>query len=286
MSTFPGGFVPVAPPADGLRLAFVAARRRRQRKAGAAGVAGLLAAVSVFAMSGSGGNTTLLQEPVPPAADPGLGVLPGTGADAPASTPPSAATSQPGSASSSRAMTVSREGNRTNGAETGSSSTGAGGRAHRTATRPIYGPMQRNSGFLYTGGDLVCPARKQQERQRGLCTDVYVSNGSGGSTITAEICNVGTQTELLSFATALEVDLRVMRASTVVWRWSAGRHFAATPHDMTIATQECVMWQTVWSHVDSHGAKVKPGSYTVVADLQADEVAVVDRHPSYPISVS
>ena len=31
MSTFPGAFVPVAPPADGLRLAFVAARRRHDR---------------------------------------------------------------------------------------------------------------------------------------------------------------------------------------------------------------------------------------------------------------
>jgi hypothetical protein len=151
----------------------------------------------------------------------------------------------------------------------------------------MSGPMTRGSGYLYTGGDLTCPARKQQERQRGLCTDVYAGTSSTPNhmSIQAEICNVGTATELLSYATARELDLTVRRAGLEVWRWSLGRHFANTEHELTVGAQECITWTTDWARVDSHGVPVKAGSYEVVADFDADEVAGPDRHPSYPINI-
>src|SRR3954468_20579354 len=68
MSLPPTSYTPVAPPADGLQLAFRAARRRRQGKAGAAGGAGLLAALAlVMSLGGASGDQTLLQEELPPA---------------------------------------------------------------------------------------------------------------------------------------------------------------------------------------------------------------------------
>jgi hypothetical protein len=290
MSTFPGGFVPVAPPADGLRLAFVAARRRRNRKAGTTGVAGLLAAVAVIASTGGGADRTLLQqEPLPPSSTSGLGVVTGAGeaSAAPASGAQSSTITQvAGTAGAGGQASTSAAGQsvRTNGEGV---TTTSRRRVGASGTKAVSGPMTRGSGLLYTGGDVTCPARKQQERQRGLCTDVYAGTSStpNSMSIQAEICNVGTATEILSYATARELDLTVRHAGLEVWRWSLGRHFAATPHDLTVGTQECITWTTEWAQVDSHGVPVKAGSYEVVADFDADEVAAADRHPSYPITV-
>jgi hypothetical protein len=284
MSTFPGGFVPVAPPADGLRLAFVAARRRRNTKAGAVGTAGLLAAVVLLASTGGAGDRTLLQEPLPPASTGGLGVLTGTEAT-PAPTTPATTTTTVGTdpVGAGHAPGIKNVGQPESGGPTGAASRG-GMRA--AGAKPISGPMTRGSGLGYTA-DLTCPARKQQEQQRGLCTDVSAYQTSGRTvSITAEICNVGTATETLSFATARELDVSVRHGGLDIWRWSLGRHFDATPHGLTIGAQECITWTTDWAQVDAHGVPVKSGSYAVVADFDADEVSASDRHPSYPITIS
>jgi hypothetical protein len=287
MSTFPGAFVPVAPPADGLRLAFVAARRRRNRKAGAAGTAGVLAAVALLASTGGGGERTLLQqEPLPPSS----GVLTGNGepSAAPTHTSGPAANAPVDGAlgQSSGGLVVAAGANVPADGHEAAPTTDRRMRTQRTA--PVSGPMTRGSNILYTGSDLTCPARKQQERQRGLCTDIYASSSSstGTMSMTAEICNVGTATEVLNYATARELDLSVRRAGLEVWRWSVGRHFANSPHDLTVGAQECINWTTTWAQVDSRGMRVKAGSYDVVADFDADEVAGPDRHPSYSITIS
>jgi hypothetical protein len=289
MSTFPGGFVPVAPPADGLRLAFVAARRRRNRKAGTTGVAGLLAAVAVIASTGGGADRTLLQqEPLPPSSTSGLGVVTGAGEastapDRDAQSTASTALDTAAGTGAQRSAPAAGESVRTNGDGV---TTTSRRRVGASGTKAVSGPMTRSSGFLYTGGDVMCPARKQQERQRGLCTDISAyQTGTGTVGITAEVCNVGAANETLSFATARELDLSVRHSGLEVWRWSIGRHFANSPHELSVGTQECIVWSTQWSQVDSHGVPVKPGSYDVVADFDAEEVAAADRHPSYPITI-
>jgi hypothetical protein len=290
MSTFPGGFVPVAPPADGLRLAFVAARRRRNTKAGAVGTASLLAAVAVLASTGGTGDRTLLQEPLPPASTSHLGGLTGN-ETAPAPTATAMPTtsdvvSDPAVASGTGfAARTTSVGRVQSGGTSGEASRGG---LRAAGAKPISAPMTRNSGSLYTGqGDLMCPARKQQEQQRGLCTDISAYQPTTGRySITAEICNLGAATETLSYATARELDLTVRRSGIEVWRWSLGRHFAATAHQLLIGGGTCVQWSTSWAQVDSHGVPVKAGSYSVVADFDADEVAAPDRHPSYPVTVS
>ncbi|MDT7570602.1 MAG: hypothetical protein QOE05_776 [Actinomycetota bacterium] len=291
MSTFPGAFVPVAPPADGLRLAFVAARRRRNRKAGATGAAGLLATVAVLASTGGAADRTLLQqEPLPPSSTNGLGVVPG--APDPSAAPTKTAAPDPGArpdVASGPRDALAQSAGRTvpAGGDEETTPTSRGG-VRAQGTKAVSGPMSRSSGYLYTGGDVMCPARKQQERQRGLCTDVYAGSSStaGSMSITAQICNVGTATELLSYATARELDVSIRQSGLDVWRWSLGRHFADTPHDLIVGAQQCIMWTTSWAQVDSHGVHVKDGTYNVVADFDADEVAGPDRHPSYPITIS
>jgi hypothetical protein len=287
MSTFPGAFVPVAPPADGLRLAFVAARRRRSTKAGATGAAGLLAAVLLLVSTGGAGDRTLLQEPLPPASTTGLGVLSGPEASA-APSAPTAATTELQLAPAAPAGTVVAPTTQLPGADqrTGGADRSRGG-FEAGSNKAVSGPMTRGYGYGYTNGDLICPARKQQEGARGLCTDVSAySNGSGTQSITAEICNVGASTERLSFATARELDIAVRHAGVDIWRWSIGRQFAATPHEASLGVGECIVWTTSWTQVDTRGVPVKSGSYVVVAEFDADEVAGPDRRPTYPITVS
>lgn len=286
MSTFPAEFAPVAPPADGLRLAFVAARRRRNLKAGAVGAAGLLAVVAFLASAVGAGERTLMQEPLPPSSTRGLGVLTDTGMpSAPSTSPPTAVPS--GEVTGRPRLQVQVPGTATVDAKDDKTTTPSRARLSAPNQQPVSGPMRRTSALLYTGGDVTCPARKQQERQRALCTDVYAgSDTDGNMSLTAEICNVGTATELLSYGTARELDLAVRRAGTQVWRWSLGRNFSATRHDLTVGAQECIVWTTTWRLVDSQGRRVQAGDYEVVADLDAEQVSTADKHPSYPITIS
>jgi hypothetical protein len=241
-------------------------------------------------MGGGTDRTLLQQEPLPPSSTSGLGVVTGAGqpSAAPTTASDAAVSSQSGAAYDRHAQTVvpaAGQSVQTNGDQT--TTTRSGVRAQ--GTKPISGPMTRASGYVYTGSDdLTCPARKQQERQRGLCTDLRASTTStpGTMAMTADVCNVGTATEILSYDTALELDLTVRQKGLEVWRWSLGRHFASTPHDIPIGAAECVQWTTNWAQVDSHGVPVKAGSYEVVADFEANEVTGPDRHPSYAFSVS
>lgn len=73
--TFPAAtFTAVAPPADGLVLAFGSARRRRNSKAAVSAFGGAVAIASVLSFLAPPGQS-LVQEPVPPAH--GGGLLPG-----------------------------------------------------------------------------------------------------------------------------------------------------------------------------------------------------------------
>jgi hypothetical protein len=290
MSTFPGAFVPVAPPADGLRLAFVTARRRRNTKAGATGAAGLLAAVVLLASTGGAGNRTLLQEPLPPASTTGLELLPGGGLPSAAPSAPAAAVSVVDVGSAPGVGTGASGARLTPGTRqepAGGPDQASRGGFRTASTKTVSGPMTRGYSYGYTNGDLICPARKQQEGARGLCTDVTAYASSPGiQTITAEICNVGASTERLSYSTARELDITVRHAGLDIWRWSLGRHFDATAHELSLGVGECLAWSTNWSQVDAQGVPVKGGSYVVAAEFDADQVAGPDRRPTYQITVS
>jgi hypothetical protein len=66
MSSPPAEFAPVAPPVDGLSLAFTAARRRRNSKAAVTAFGGAVAVASVLSMLAPAGQT-LVEQPAPPA---------------------------------------------------------------------------------------------------------------------------------------------------------------------------------------------------------------------------
>src|SRR4051794_21536377 len=142
MSTFPGAFLPVAPPADGLRLAFVAARRRRNTKAGAAGAAGLLTLVMALASLGGAGNRTLLQQPLPPARGGATTLITGLQPSPDATEAP--AGGELGTAAAGAGARPPARGQLTvTSPTTVSAATGA--TARRAATRrPVSGPMSRS----------------------------------------------------------------------------------------------------------------------------------------------
>jgi hypothetical protein len=287
MSTVPGAFVSVAPPADGLRLAFAAARRRRNTKARAAGAAGLLAVVVALTSIGGDGNRTLLQQPLPPASvglDGISGVVPPTAASRPARSDRAPA-SLPGLRQSTSQLSMVALLDRP-AAPAGMDHSGSG-RVHESRLPTGSGPMSRNYEYRVGGADLTCPARKQQGGPRGLCTNVSAQSSSAGQTrISAGICNVGTASESLTYETARELDLSVRRGGREIWRWSTGRRFATTPHDLALPVGQCLSWTTTWAQVDGHGTPVGKGSYELAVDFDAAEVPAPDRHPSYSWTIS
>jgi hypothetical protein len=280
MSTAPGAFVPVAPPADGLRLAFAAARRRRNTKARAAAAAGLLAFVVALTSIGGDGNRTLLQQPLPPASV-GLDGISGADPSAVASPPasPASAPLHNQRESTGQLSAAAVLGRPAPPAEAARSRSGGG---HTSRVPAVSGPMSRDTVYSVGNGDLTCPARKQQEGPRGLCTDVTAQSSSDGQTrISADICNVGTASQSLTYDTARELDLSVRRGDREIWRWSIGHRFATTPHYLVLPVGQCLAWTTSWAQVDGQGAPVGKGSFEVAVDFDAAEVPPPDRHPSY-----
>jgi hypothetical protein len=148
-------------------------------------------------------------------------------------------------------------------------------------------PMTRASFFGYGNNDLTCPARKRQQGSRGLCTEVSSSSsGPGRTTLTANICNVDTADATMSYATARELDVGIVLAGEQVWRWSVGRTFAPTPHELALPVGECLRWTTEWAQVDQSGRSVAKGVYRVVADFDAQELTDTDRHSTSSVTVS
>ncbi|MBK5305488.1 MAG: hypothetical protein JJD92_02235 [Frankiaceae bacterium] len=76
MNLPPATFAAVAPPTDGLILAFTSARRRRNSKAGVTALGGAVAIAAALSLLAPAGQI-LVQEPLPPARG---GLLPGVAA--------------------------------------------------------------------------------------------------------------------------------------------------------------------------------------------------------------
>jgi hypothetical protein len=276
-------FRPVAPPAYGLQRAFVAARRRRAAKAGTTGAAGVLALVLAATALGSGGSPTLTQEPLPPARDGGsfVGGLQAT--DAP--TPPAADQPATGAerAVASAGLGVAPTPRPGAGRSLAPAPRGPASRIERA--QPRSGPMTRTLTYGYTGSDLACPASKRSGGGPLLCSDVSAYADSTGTTeVTATICNVDTVSETVSFPSARELDLSVVRGGREVWRWSQGRRFALDQHRVNIPVGQCLTWTTVWNQRDATGSPMPKGAYTFVAEFDAEELGPADRRATYDLT--
>lgn len=285
MTLPPPTFTPVAPPAEGLQLAFAAARRRRTGKATVA--SGLTAAAMVFglALAGGPGDQTLLQEPLPPA----RGGLP-TEIElrpAPARTPEPAVQvvpeqQQPAAAAASRSVVRA-----TSPAPSPAASAAPAqqpGRTRRQAVQ-VSRPMQR-SGYVTVPSDPICPVRKRSQNSRGLCTEVSgFGQSDGTTTLQSALCNTDTATARLSYRTALEVDVTVSNADGELWRWSVGQRLAGGEHTLVLGPGDCFIWTTSWARVDGNGRPLPAGTYTLRAEFAAAELPLVDRVASSRYSV-
>ena len=275
MTLPPPVFASVAPPADGLRLAFGTARRRRNGKAALAGGAGVLVVSFLLSVGGTAGNQTLLQEPVPPARG-GVLIL-GEPSPAPAPTrKPSAAVvtalaTDPGAPADSRVRTRAAR-----AAATAAGAPAAPAGARVAAPGPVSGPMTRQK-VLSVPGDVICPVRKQSERSAGLCTAVWVLSAEDGVTLEASLCSTEPDEVTLSYETAKELDIAVLAGAKELWRWSVGRQFAATPHTLSLQAGDCFTWRTPWRVVDQQGRALPKGSYQIRAEFFAAQVSRTDR---------
>jgi hypothetical protein len=280
MSTFPV----VAPPPDGLRLAFGVARRRRTGKAAVGATAGLVSALLLVVSLGGSGNRTLLQEPLPPASGGGgslpvIELTPEAGAASPPAAGRDVVALTPARGAPVRPRPVLARGIRTPSPDRVA--------AVRRPSPKVSAPMYRDSMLGYGNNDLTCPARKRQQGSRGLCTEVSSSSSAGGRiTLRANICNVDTSDATMSYPTGRELDVAIVLGGEEVWRWSKDRRFATTPHAVPLPVGECLMWTTEWGQVDQSGRPVAKGVYRIVADFDADELTESDRHSTASVTVS
>ena len=278
----PATFDAVPAPEDGLRLAFVAARRRRNGKAVVAGGAGVAALALVLSMGGTAATQTLLQDPVPPAqGGPGrTATVEQSQAPAPRATPevpqsrPSAAAAVQGTSSQVRLRPPAGAGDadavRTPSTPAARASASPGRRS------VVSRPMKRSMAFP-VGGDPVCPVRKRQESSPSLCSDVYASEYAGTVTFSATLCSTETDPVRLSYPTEMELDIAVATPDGEVWRWSVGREIEDLPHTLVLEAGDCMVWTTEWAQVDQQGRRLPAGRYTVAADFQAAELPQTSR---------
>jgi hypothetical protein len=146
--------------------------------------------------------------------------------------------------------------------------------------------MTRTLTYGYTGnGNLACPANKRSGGGRVLCTDVTAyADGTGKTEITADICNVDTASDAVTYPTARELDIAIVRDGHELWRWSTGRRFADVPHELDIPVGQCLTWTTVWNQVDAHGRPAPKGDYSFVADFDAEQLPAADRRATYALT--
>ena len=279
MTLPPPVFASVPPPADGLRLAFGAARRRRNGKAAVAGGAGVLVVSFLLSLGGAAGNQTLLQEPLPPARGGGVPVLGGT-APSPAPEPTrrptdavvTALATDPGAPRAAAAhLRTAPDGTATRSVRAASTrSTRAG------AAASVSGPMTRDN-VITVPGDVTCPIRKQSERSAGLCTEVWAYDSADGVSLEASLCSTEPGDVRLTYEDAKELDVAVLVKDREVWRWSVGRHFPPAPHALVLQAGDCFTWRTLWRVVDQSGRALPTGTYTIRADFFAAQVSKVER---------
>jgi hypothetical protein len=75
-----------------------------------------------------------------------------------------------------------------------------------------------------------------------------------------------------TFDTAQEVDLTLVRAGRVVWRWSQGQRFAQARHALVVDPGKSWKWSTSWAPTDQNGRALPAGDYEVVGTIRAREL--------------
>lgn len=278
------GFPYVAPPDGGLEQAFAEARQRRFRTAGLS-TSSLAAVLTVaVAVLGGSGTQSLVQQPAPqqPAVSQVLPVDP-----------------EPGGGRANAVAVVERSSDRTTGGP--DDTQGAAAQAGPTAP-PLQTPRRpRSTAGARAGGGYSAPPLTREDNASGqigntyatntpgcslagqyqgepandLCTDAWTVGGTNGTpfTLQTEVCSSRTQLTLLNYSGSNEVDLEILRAGQVVWRWSTWHPDQPDPHKLGLDAQSCIVWAVDWPGVDGQGRKLPAGDYELRATFAARELS-------------
>jgi hypothetical protein len=271
-------FTELCAPQGGFADARRVATRRRRAKAAAASTAGAAAVAVVLALSGS---SSLSSQDKLRVTTPG-------GSDFPAPTASEAAS--PGSAPASQQP--SPENTPAPGSSPGApGSSGSGGQDESSAPQPVGSPVP--GGDSYVTPDLVrdysarhvplgsgtsfCAGTTTNDDSGthstvNWCHSAQVGKTAAGHDLVDELCRDGSSGNTLSFDTSREVDLLVLRGSTVVWRWSTDHPAVHQPHQLAVEADHCWRWTAHWTDVDANGKRLPGGDYVLRVVSEAPEM--------------
>jgi hypothetical protein len=94
-------------------------------------------------------------------------------------------------------------------------------------------------------------------------TDV-IAGDSGAVVLRYAVCRSSLTDGVLQFPTKREADFAVLAEDgTVLWRWSTGQVFAASPSVLSVPDLSCYTWQTTWDRVLDGGRRLAAGTYWI-----------------------
>lgn len=115
----------------------------------------------------------------------------------------------------------------------------------------------------------------------GWCMDVIDANNLHGRSgepvrLAIELCRLPGVAGQAHFAGTLEADLRLVqddRDRTERWHYANQHPDRAFSHRYRVDGGTCLVWRTTWSVTADDGGSLEPGSYTLLASVNADNVA-------------
>lgn len=120
-------------------------------------------------------------------------------------------------------------------------------------------------------------AQIQQSVEVGLSTPQTEYPAGAPIELTLSIRNTGDETVRLQMRTGQLFDFIVQRDGQEVWRWSQGRAFTQALTQLVLLPNEMRGFTVRWDGTDNSGARVPPGTYTLIGRVtHALEVPLQD----------
>jgi len=123
------------------------------------------------------------------------------------------------------------------------------------ATSCAYQPMSAPSGWCL---DYIGPDSARAGEPVSLAVDICRIQGIGAGT--------------LHFANGQEADISVYAYKADGWRWSHGRQFATTPHELRVAAGTCLRWTTRWTTRGDSGRWLPRGDYSLSVNVLSPDI--------------
>ena len=100
-----------------------------------------------------------------------------------------------------------------------------------------------------------------------LATDRSLYGPGSTMTFTIAVDNPSTAPVTVAFSSAQRYDIAVLADGREVWRWSAGRAFAAALTERDFPPGVTLLGRERWDWRDAGGAALPPGQYRVIGTL-------------------